>query len=90
MSDEQPKTNGTRLLLEKAQLTLTVGMILGGLLYVGRKMESDENSSRLLQAIANDISVMKERNADANAQIKVIGERVSQVEKRLERMETRP
>ena len=71
-------------------MTLTIGMILGGLLYIGRKMESDENASRLLQAIANDISVMKERNADVNAQIKVIGERVSQVEKRLERMEARP
>ena len=90
MNDEQPKTSGTRLLLEKAQLTLTIGMILGALLYAGRKMESDENSTRLLNAIASDISVMKERNADANAQIKVIGERVSQVEKRLERMETRP
>jgi hypothetical protein len=90
MSEDQPKTTGTRLLLEKAQLTLTIGMILGGLLYIGRKMESDDNQARLLQNIANDISVMKERNADANAQIKVIGERVSQVEKRLERMESRP
>jgi hypothetical protein len=41
----------------------------------------------VLNNIAADITVMKERNADANAQIRVIGERVSQVEKRLERME---
>jgi hypothetical protein len=34
--------------------------------------------------------LIKDRNADASAQIRVIGERVSQVEKRLERMETRP
>jgi len=90
MSQDQPVTvNQTRLLLEKSQLVLTIGMILGGSVYIGRRMEADENQQRLLSGIATDIGVMKERNADANAQIKVIGERVSQVEKRLERMESR-
>jgi hypothetical protein len=32
---------------------------------------------------------MKERYADANTQIRVIGERVAMLEKRLERMESR-
>lgn len=90
MNDMIPNANGTRLLLEKAQLALTISMIVGGLIYIGRRSEADEQQGRLLSAIATDIAIMKERNADANAQIKVIGERVSQVEKRLERMEARP
>jgi len=80
----------TRFALEKAQLVMTAGLILGSVVYVGRRLEADENQARLLQSIANDINTMKDRNADANAQIRVIGERVSQVEKRLERMENRP
>lgn len=90
MNDMIPNVNGTRLLLEKAQLALTISMIVGGLIYIGRRSEADEQQSRVLATIATDIAVMKERNADASAQIKVIGERVSQVEKRLERMEARP
>jgi hypothetical protein len=76
--------------LEKAQLTLTVILILGSVVYVGRRLQSDEHQQHLLESIASDINLIKDRNADANAQIRVIGERVSQVEKRLERMESRP
>lgn len=85
----QPITT-TRYALEKAQLIMTAGLILGAIIYVGRRLESDEHQQRLLETIAGDINLIKDRNADANAQIRVIGERVSQVEKRLERMETRP
>jgi hypothetical protein len=85
----QPQTT-TRYALEKAQLIMTSGLILGAIIYVGRRLESDEHQQRLLETIAGDINLIKDRNADANAQIRVIGERVSQVEKRLERMETRP
>ena len=84
----QPQTT-TRYALEKAQLIMTSGLILGAIIYVGRRLESDEHQQRLLETIAGDIILIKDRNADANAQIRVIGERVSQVEKRLERMETR-
>jgi hypothetical protein len=84
----QPQTT-TRYALEKAQLIMTSGLILGAIIYVGRRLESDEHQQRLLETIAGDINLIKDRNADANAQIRVIGERVSQVEKRLERMETR-
>lgn len=90
MPDVAPTPSQTRLWLEKSQLALTIGMIVGGLIYIGRRMESDDNQQRLLTTIATDIGVMKERNADASAQIKVIGERVSQVEKRLERIEAKP
>jgi hypothetical protein len=76
--------------LEKAQLTLTILLILGAVVYVGRRLESDDHQQRLLERIASDINLIKDRNADASAQIRVIGERVSQVEKRLERMEARP
>jgi hypothetical protein len=79
----------TRILLEKAQLTCSCLIILGGVAYVGKRMAIDEQQGRLLETISTDISVMKERNADSTAQIKVIGERVSQVEKRLERIEAR-
>ena len=75
--------------LEKAQLILTILLILGAVVYVGRRLESDDRQQRLLETIAGDINLIKDRNADASAQIRVIGERVSQVEKRLERMETR-
>jgi hypothetical protein len=85
----QPQTT-TRYALEKAQLIMTSGLILGAIIYVGRRLESDEHQQRLLETIAGDINLIKDRNADANAQIRVIGERVSQVEKRLERMESRP
>jgi len=85
----QPITT-TRYALEKAQLIMTGGLILGAIVYVGRRLESDEHQQRLLETIAGDINLIKDRNADANAQIRVIGERVSQVEKRLERMESRP
>jgi hypothetical protein len=84
----QPQTT-TRYALEKAQLIMTSGLILGAIIYVGRRLESDEHQQRLLETIAGDINLIKDRNADANAQIRVIGERVSQVEKRLERMEAR-
>jgi hypothetical protein len=77
----------TRIILERLQLAATALLLFGSLVYIGRRSEQDETQSRLLTSIAADISVMKERNADANAQIRVIGERVSQVEKRLERME---
>jgi len=77
----------TRIILERLQLAATALLLFGSLVYIGRRSEQDETQSRLLASIAADISVMKERNADANAQIRVIGERVSQVEKRLERME---
>lgn len=84
MSDSPTQT---RLMLEKAQLIATCVLLVGSLVYIGRRSEQDEAQSRVLNSIAADITVMKERNADANAQIRVIGERVSQVEKRLERME---
>jgi hypothetical protein len=77
----------TRIILERLQLAATTILLFGSLIYVGKRSEQDETQGRLLTSIAADISVMKERNADANAQIRVIGERVSQVEKRLERME---
>ena len=79
------KPSIVKLNLEKFQLTLTIIAII----YVGRRLESDEHQQRLLETIAGDILLIKDRNADANAQIRVIGERVSQVEKRLERMEAR-
>lgn len=71
-------------------MTLTILLILGAVVYVGRRLESDDRQQRLLETIAADINLIKDRNADASAQIRVIGERVSQVEKRLERMEARP
>jgi hypothetical protein len=77
----------TRIILERLQLAATAILLFGSLIYVGKRSEQDETQGRLLTSIAADITVMKERNADANAQIRVIGERVSQVEKRLERME---
>ena len=77
----------TRIILERLQLAATTILLFGSLIYVGKRSEQDETQGRLLTSIAADISVMKERNADANALIRVIGERVSQVEKRLERME---
>ena len=83
------KPSIVKLNLEKFQLTLTIIAIIGAIIYVGRRLESDEHQQRLLETIAGDILLIKDRNADANAQIRVIGERVSQVEKRLERMETR-
>jgi hypothetical protein len=80
-------TTATRLWLEKAQLLLTISLIIGSLVYIGRRSESDEAQGRMLSEIASDIKVMKERYADANTQIRVIGERVAMLEKRLERME---
>lgn len=82
--------NPTRFALEKTQLILTVILIIGAIAYVGRRLESDDHQQRLLEGIASDINLIKDRNADASAQIRVISERVSQVEKRLERMESRP
>jgi hypothetical protein len=58
-------------------------------LYVGKQWAGFDQQSRMLESIAADLSVMKERNADSSAQIRVIGERVSQVEKRLERIEAK-
>jgi len=84
---EMQTTNPTRLWLEKAQLLLTISLIIGSLVYIGRRSESDEAQGRMLMEIASDIKVMKERYADANMQIRVIGERVAMLEKRLERME---
>lgn len=80
----------TRFALEKTQLILTSILIIGSIVYVGRRLQSDEHQAHLLESIAADINLIKDRNADANAQIRVISERVSQVEKRLERMEARP
>lgn len=80
----------TRIALEKVQLILTSITLLGLVAYVGKQLAVSEQQSRMLESIASDLSVMKERNADASAQIRVIGERVSQVEKRLERIEARP
>ena len=87
MSIEPQTQITTRLWLEKAQLTLTVSIILGSLFYIGGRWEQDAQQSRVLAQIASDINVMKERNADATMQIRVIGERVAMLEKRLERME---
>ena len=86
MSDS---TTITRVMLEKAQLACSLLILLGGVAYIGKRMGIDEQQGQLLQTISTDIAVMKDRNADANAQIKVIAERVSQVEKRLERIEAR-
>lgn len=81
------KTSSTRLALEKVQLFVTSVTLVGMIAYVGKQLAVSEQQSRLLEAISTDITVIKERNADANAQIKVLSERVSQVERRLERME---
>lgn len=81
------KTSTTRLALEKVQLFVTSVTLVGMIAYVGKQLAVSEQQSRLLEAISTDITVIKERNADANAQIKVLSERVSQVERRLERME---
>jgi len=87
MSIEPQNVITTRLWLEKAQLILTGSIILGSLFYIGGRWEQDAQQSRMLAQIASDINVMKERNADATMQIRVIGERVAMLEKRLERME---
>jgi hypothetical protein len=87
MIPEAQTQTPTRLWLEKAQLTLTASIILGSLFYIGGRWEQDAQQSRVLAQIASDINVMKERNADASMQIRVIGERVAMLEKRLERME---
>ena len=87
MSIEPQNVTTTRLWLEKAQLILTGSIILGSLFYIGGRWEQDAQQSRMLAQIASDINVMKERNADATMQIRVIGERVAMLEKRLERME---
>ena len=89
MSIEPQNVTTTRLWLEKAQLILTASIILGSLFYIGGRWEQDAQQSRVLAQIAADINVMKERNADATMQIRVIGERVAMLEKRLERMEGR-
>lgn len=89
MSIEPQNVTTTRLWLEKAQLILTGSIILGSLFYIGGRWEQDAQQSRVLAQIASDINVMKERNADASMQIRVIGERVAMLEKRLERMEGR-
>jgi len=89
MSIELQNTTKTRMLLEKAQLGLTISLIVGSLIYIGQRSEQDAQQSRMLAQIASDITVMKERNADATMQIRVIGERVAMLEKRLERMEAR-
>ena len=81
------KTSTTRLALEKVQLFVTSVTLVGMIAYVGKQLAVSEQQSRLLEGISTDITVIKERNADANAQIKVLSERVSQVERRLERME---
>lgn len=81
------KTSSTRLALEKVQLFVTSVTLVGMIAYVGKQLAVSEQQSRLLEGISTDITVIKERNADANAQIKVLSERVSQVERRLERME---
>jgi hypothetical protein len=78
----------TKNALEKLQLILTASIICGGLIYVGGRSESDSNQSRLLNSIASDIAVMRDRNADASASIKVIAERVRLVEERLGRIES--
>lgn len=84
----QDSNTMTKNALEKLQLLLTGLMLLGGVLYIGRRVESDDNQSRLLNTIASDIAVMRDRNADASAAIKVISERVRLVEERLGRIET--
>lgn len=81
------KTSNIRLALEKVQLVVTSATLVGMILYIGRQLATSEQQTRMLEAISTDITVIKERNADANAQIKVLSERVSQVERRLERME---
>lgn len=87
MTTEKTPTSSTRLALERVQLTISSVMLLGMIAYVGKQMAVAEQQSRMLETIVSDITVIKERNADANAQIKVLSERVSQVERRLERME---
>lgn len=87
MTTEKTPTSNTRLALERVQLTISSVMLLGMIAYVGKQMAVAEQQSRMLETIVSDITVIKERNADANAQIKVLSERVSQVERRLERME---
>jgi len=79
-----------RLALEWAQLALTLTTLLGGAIYIGRRSEADEQQTRTLLQISGDMIALKERGADANTAIKVIAERVSQVEKRLERIEAKP
>jgi hypothetical protein len=79
----------TKNALEKMQLVLTASMLCGLLIYVGSRSESDNNQGRLLNSIAADIAVMRDRNADASASIKVIAERVRLVEERLGRIESR-
>ena len=78
----------TKNILEKVQLVLTAAIICGGLIYIGSRSESDNNQTRLLNSIASDIAVMRDRNADASASIKVIAERVRLVEERLGRIES--
>lgn len=87
---QQAHTTKTRFALETVQLIVSSIMLLGMVAYIGKQMAVADQQSRMLEAISADITVIKERNADANAQIKVLSERVSQVEKRLERIEARP
>jgi hypothetical protein len=79
-----------RLALEWAQLALTLVTLIGGAIYIGGRSEADQQQTRTLVQISSDLIALKERGADANTAIKVIAERVSQVEKRLERIEAKP
>ena len=78
-----------RIALEWAQLTIAVVTLLGGVFYIGGRSEADHQQAKTLATIASDLTTLKERNADANTHIKVLTERVAQVEKRLERMESK-
>lgn len=78
-----------RIALEWAQLTIAIATLLGGVFYIGGRSEADKQQAQTLTTIAADLTTLKERNADANTHIKVLTERVTQVEKRLERMESK-
>lgn len=84
-----PTSDTPDRILKWAQFALALSALIGAMLYAGQRSERDEQQTKSLERMASDLGKMQEQSMSANAELRVLGERMRQVEERVARIERR-
>jgi len=71
------------------QFVLAIAAICGAFIYAGQRAERDEQQTRSLDRMANEMHSIREQGVEGTAQIRVLTERVRGLEDRMTRLERR-
>lgn len=69
------------------QTGVALAALIGAFVYAGQRSERDEQQTRALDRLANEMQKMQEQAGEGNAQIRVLNVRIGALEDRVSRIE---